>query len=164
MRRTLMLLSFAVVLLVGSGCAAMIASVDTDIAIAKAAEVDVANWQTAAAARMAVRATEQAKLKASARSLMGRAATGTAALKVFDDYEVKRDEFIALALADAEQFTKALDNAVVIRELVARRMSIRAGWDALFGRIPAVATLRTLAEVEARRYVQALANSEGKTP
>jgi len=156
------LVALAIVLLVFPGCAGIVASVDADAALLEAAKIDVANWQVAAADKKAVHDQAASKLEGSFKAKLAVVTTGAAALKLYEDYKAKDGEFAAARTHDMEEYAKSLDNALWIEQVVRRRIGIRAGWDALIGRIPAVSTLKDLAEIEARKYMQALASSPAK--
>ena len=139
------------------GCAALSASVDVDHALALAARENVTNFQAAAADKADVYDKDLANLE---RDLDGRIVTcadGIAALALLRDYRVKKAEFLAKKKIDLAMYAVGMDNAVYMLQLVEQRLALRARWDALFGRIPAVAQLRAIAESEARGYMNAIA-------
>jgi len=139
-----------------SGCGFLTASIDVDAAIALAARENLENFRVAARDKASVHDAVSAKLEAALDNRIVVAKDGIAALALLKDYRVKRAELTGRKTADMAIYAKALDNASLIVQLIDQRLALRARWDALAGRVPAISQLRAIAEAESAAYVNAL--------
>lgn len=151
-----LLIIVAVLALCSSGCGLLMAQTDVDLAIAEAATVNLRNVEMAAAGRLAVHDRGLTKLELALDAKITASTGGEDAMKILTTYRIKREELTAARALDQGRYSKALDNAVLLTSLIGRRISLRAKWDAILGRIPGVSQIKLLAEAEARKYVDNL--------
>jgi len=140
-----------------SGCGYLTASADVDAAIEAAARENLANFRTATQDKANVRDRELARLDAALDERILTSADGLAALNILQSYRIKRAEMLAARSADLANYAKAVDNATLIVELIGQRIALAARWNALMGRIPAIAHIKAMAEVESRAFINAIA-------
>ena len=138
------------------GCAGFVAGIDVDAALAVAADVNLANVRTATQDKMNIRDRELAKVEAIFEQSLAASTGGAEAVKLLVQYRAKKAEVQTLKEGDMAQYAKMLDNAGLMVQLIGQRIALRARWNALLGRIPAVSHLTVLAETEAREYMQAI--------
>ena len=138
------------------GCAAWIAARDTDDAISIVATANLGNVQTAARDKVAVHDVGLAKVEVNLQKALSEAKDGTAALKAYQAFQANRVMLIGAKDKDVAEYAKAIDNAVLLIELIDRKRAIVSGWDRMLGRIPGMDALKAQAELEARKYTAAL--------
>jgi len=143
------------------GCAATIASMDVDAALKVAADINVANARTAAKDKATVYDGVMAKLESAFETKLGASKGGAQAVQLLTAYRTKKAEIVKAKAADMGQYAKMLDNAALMVSLIDQRIALRARWDAVIGRVPAISQIRQLAEIEAREYMKEL---QGVTP
>jgi len=138
------------------GCAMAVADMDVDAAIAQAAMINVENVKTVTADKAAAHDRAAAKLEDELTKRISASRGGAAAAAILAGYRTMRARQAAARSADLAQYAEMVDNAMLISELVDRRIAVRARWRTLMDRYPPISRLRSYAEVEARRYVETL--------
>ena len=163
MKRIAMTIVLAIAMSSG-GCAMLVAEIDTDAAISEAASINVANFKTAAVDKSNTHRRAAAKLEISLTDKIRASSGGAAAVEILESYRKMKAAQSAAAAIEMDYYAEAVDNAVLIVELIDRKLAIRARWNALVGRVPAISHLRAIAEVEARRYVNTIGKDTRSSP
>ncbi len=138
------------------GCASLMASIDVDAAIKVAADVNQQNVLTVIQDKVGQYDAEAARLDADLLVRLRKSTGGDQAVAITEGYRKQKAIQAQARSRNMEQYAKVLDNASLIVSLIGQRIALRARWNALFGRIPAVSQLRAVAEVEARSYMNKL--------
>lgn len=160
------LLSFAMLALLIAGpcvpgCGVGPALYDSQVARAKADDVNITNWEKETAVQIAF--VDKQAAGAESRFLADVAASPTGA-----DAAAKAAEFLAAQKRTAaarqvkvDAFAKALDNAHFQAELTARQTQLLLGWEMLFKTLPGVDALQAFADQKTRDFVN---DAAGVTP
>jgi len=149
----------AVAPLVG-GCGLM-ASRDVNAALSVAARTNSANWRTATQDIANVHDRDAAKLEAMLDEKIVMAKDGPAALMLLKDYRVKKAQLVKARSAHLAIYARANDNAALMDELIGQMIAIDARFDALIGRVKPIAYVKAIAEVESRKFINAISAPAG---
>ncbi|MBT7914328.1 hypothetical protein HN588_10505 [Candidatus Bathyarchaeota archaeon] len=154
----------ASVLLIGclmfSGCAATVASFDTDAAIQVAAQVNVVNLKAMGRARMREHDKSLEQIEVIFEQQLAKSSTGADAVKAWTQYKAVKAKALLAKTESSETVQKALNTGFALESLSGRKMALWGEWRAFFGRIPAVAQMQTLAEAEVRNYMATIGDSK----
>jgi len=138
------------------GCASTIATMDTANALRVAGDQNVTNWLMATAAQANVHDDILQELEDRFQARLLASQGGAEAVKELIAYRAQQEVLRKAKFVDLEEYAKAVDNSILIRELNEKMIGIWKRWDALLGRVPAVYQLRILAEAETRKYMENL--------
>jgi len=147
-----------------TGCGMLIAEIDTTAALAEVEKINVANWKTAAVDKSNAHLRAAAKLEIALKDNLRASSGGPKAVEIFESYRKMKLAQETAAALEMSRYAEALDNALLGRELVNGILAIRSRWNALVGKFPAATHLRAVAEVEARRYVNAIGKDTRSNP
>ena len=145
-----------------AGCAAIVAGIDTDNAIKAAAEINLDNVQVLAMGRITEHDAAIAKLEALFEQRLGGTKGGAEAVKELGLYRTNLERLEDLKAADQVKISKVIENAGLLLSLIDNRIALRARWNALFGRIPAIGTIRDVAELKVRKYMEKINEGQPK--
>ena len=151
-------------ILMTGGCGFLAASVDVDAAISEAADVNLANVRAATIDSDNAHRRAAEKLEAALTERIAASSGGAAAAAILEGYRKQKAVLERARALERDRYATVVDNAELIRELINRRIALRARWDALAGRLPAIAHLRAVAEVESRRWIETVGKNTRSEP
>ena len=138
------------------GCAGVVASIDADAALKVAADANMKNIKIMVASRAADWGKDITTAEARFQADLATARDGADAVGKYAKFKTAMVRMESMKAADGENSQKVLNTAAWITAIVDRRIALRARWDNLIGRLPAISQIKTLAEAEIREYMNTL--------
>jgi len=139
-----------------SGCAGIVAGIDADAALKVAADANMQNLKIMVASRVTEFDEDIATAESRFKARLAAVKDGAGAVNEYTKFKAAMVRLEDLKAKDSVNSEKALNTAAWLTAFVDRRIALRAKWDTLLGRLPAISHLKAVAEVEIRQYMNTL--------